>query len=220
MICGAQTKVDPDAPLALRDRAEIDRREGMLSMPHIRPLSEYATRVALSRGSDCALPYFDPCDGGVHARLLFLLEAPGPRAVKSKFVSRNNPDQSAKNMDGLLKEACLPRSQCVLWNIVPWYVGDGRRIRPVNKADINEALPHVNELLCILKQLRAVILVGKPAGSAESALRTLTSLPIYLAPHPSPKVFNTRPEKRSEALTIFRGLTAFVDRVDPFHVSS
>ncbi len=37
------------------------------------------------------IPFFDPLDGDVNARCLFVAEAPGPRAVLSGFVSRDNP---------------------------------------------------------------------------------------------------------------------------------
>jgi hypothetical protein len=65
-----------------------------------------------------------------------LLEAPGGRAVGSGFVSRNNPDETAKNFFLLNQEAGLPRSRTVTWNVVPWYVGSGEKIRAVTDADI------------------------------------------------------------------------------------
>ena len=40
------------------------------------------------------IPHFDPLDGGSNAQVLFLMEAPGPKASASGFVSRNNPDET------------------------------------------------------------------------------------------------------------------------------
>jgi uracil-DNA glycosylase len=201
--------VDADMPYALGELTEVERRREMLSMAHVAPLVAYAHRVQAQR-EECAMPLFDPCDGGVGARVLFLLEAPGPKAVGSTFISRNNPDQTAKNMDSLLKEAGIARGDCLLWNIVPWYIGDGRRIRAVQKRDLAAAIPFLKELLGLLSQLAAVVLVGKHAASAGSTVRALTSVPIYSCPHPSPKVFNVRPEKRIEALATLRRVAEFI----------
>jgi hypothetical protein len=60
-------------------------------------------------GPDHAIPYFDPLDGGVGASVLFLLEAPGPRAVASGFISRDNPDETAKNFHEFNAAAGLAR---------------------------------------------------------------------------------------------------------------
>ena len=76
-------------------------------------------------GEDHKIPQFDPLDGGIDAECLFLLEAPGPKAVNSGFVSRNNPDETAKNFFELNVGAGLERSKTITWNVVPWYVGSG-----------------------------------------------------------------------------------------------
>lgn len=65
------------------------------------------------------MPYFDPADGGVEARCLFLLEAPGPRAVLSGSVSRDNPDQTAENFSKFLTDAGIDRLNTVIWSTVP-----------------------------------------------------------------------------------------------------
>lgn len=195
-----------DLPYALKDPAEMARRRAMLAEPHVEPLATYRREVQNLVGSERSLPDFDPCDGGVNARLLFLLEAPGRRAVSSSFVSRNNPDQTAKNLLQLLQEAGLPRSETVLWNIVPWYVGDGQRIRAVEGADLDEALPHLETLIDLLPNLEAVVLVGKKAAMARAAIARVTSAAIYVCAHPSPKVFNIFPHKRAETLAVLSGL--------------
>jgi hypothetical protein len=51
------------------------------------------------------VPNVDPNDGGIGATVLLLLESPGPRAVASSFVSRDNPDASARNMGCELERA-------------------------------------------------------------------------------------------------------------------
>ena len=53
---------------------------------------------SLRSGLGKAVPDVDPLDGGVNARLLILLETPGPRVLGTGFVSRDNPDGTAANM--------------------------------------------------------------------------------------------------------------------------
>ena len=68
-----------DAPYLLRDPAERVRREAMLTTPHMQPLTEYLAAIKNERGPAYEMPHFDPCDGGIGAKSLFLLEAPGQR---------------------------------------------------------------------------------------------------------------------------------------------
>jgi len=53
--------------------------------------------------------------------------------MSSGFISRDNPDPSARNFRALLAGAGIPREKTVLWNIVPWYIGSGVKIRPATK---------------------------------------------------------------------------------------
>ena len=85
------------------------------------------------------VPYFDPLDGGIDAECLFILEGPGPKAVATRFVSRNNPDETAKNWHNLNEEARIDRRRTAIWNIVPWYLGDGLKIRAAVAADVRQA---------------------------------------------------------------------------------
>jgi uracil-DNA glycosylase len=200
--------LDVDAPFSLADPVEVARRRAMLSLPHMVPLVTFIAGIKGEIGRD--LPMFDPCDGGVKARLLFLLEAPGPKAVASSFISRNNPDQTAKNFNLLLREAELPRRDCALWNIVPWYIGTGERIRAAKRADVVAGLPYLAKLLSRLPELRAIVLVGKAAGSAAHAIGSLSTLPVFSIGHPSPKVFNVYPQKRVEALQVLKSLRRYM----------
>jgi uracil-DNA glycosylase len=169
-----------------------------------------------SLGSTAAIPYFDPWDGGINAEVLFLLEAPGPRAVKAGFISRNNPDESAKNFFILNQEAGIARERTVSWNIVPWYIGSGTRIRPANRTDITQGIRPLEELLPMLTALRAVVLVGQKAGMARRVIGDLLpGVRVFDTPHPSPLFVNNRPENRGRLLTALKEVARFLDDGHP-----
>ncbi len=185
---------DEDAPYALLSPDECARRRALLAaLPSMRPLAEFVQALRLRHGPACVIPDFDPCDGGTEARALFLLEAPGPRARVSGFASRNNPDQTARNLCGLMGAAGIARTDTLLWNIVPWYVGTSSRIRPVTPQDIAEAQAALRGLLALLPRLALIVLVGRKAQSARPFLQTLTPVPIMVTYHMSPQVFNISP---------------------------
>ena len=117
----------PDEPKSLRHSQEREARLVRVDEPHVRELNRLVRHIRDREGLEKQVPFFDPDDGGVEACCLFLLEAPGPRAVGSGFVSRNNPDETAKNFFLLNQDADLDRRLTVSWNIVPWYLGTGTK---------------------------------------------------------------------------------------------
>ena len=130
----AVTRIPMDAPKSLGITAVRGARVSALELPHVEPLSAFVRNLRAKMGPSYTVPYFDPADGGVQADCLFLLEAPGPKAVKSGFVSRNNPDETAKNFFLLNLEAGIDRERTIVWNIVPWYLGSGTKIRPPTRS--------------------------------------------------------------------------------------
>jgi hypothetical protein len=107
------------------------------------PLRDFVQSLRNEIGPEARIPDFDPWDGGTAAEILFLLEAPGAKALFSGFISRNNPDETAKNFFELNAQAGIPRERTITWNIVPWYIGSGSRIRPANN---REPLPYCDFL--------------------------------------------------------------------------
>lgn len=166
-------------------------------------LGPFVDRVR-ARWPDRHVPAFDPQDGGSAARALFLLEAPGPRAVKSGLISRHNPDQTAKAFTKLLAEAGIVPAETILWNVVPWYIGNAEltKIRPARVADLRQAEEHLVELLGLLPALRAVVLVGRKAR--HRSVRALIEreagcrVEVFECYHPSPLVLNGRPHNREK----------------------
>src|SRR5688572_4447496 len=102
-----------DAPKTLRLVEERTARVQALHSEHVAPLKALVDAIRASRERPDDVPYFDPCDAGVAARVLFLLEAPGRRARGSGFVSRNNPDETAKNLFQIQREVGLSRELTV-----------------------------------------------------------------------------------------------------------
>jgi hypothetical protein len=171
----------------------VQRKLALLREPHVAPLSTWVEQVRASGPTDRKVPWFDPTEAGTAASILLLLEAPGGRsAFASGFVSPDNDDQTAENMWNLLREAGIDRARDVVtWNVVPWYVGTGTRIRPVVRDDLEEARPALNELLSLLRAIQVVVLLGRKAARGWRHIGS--ELSAIEAPHPSPLSVNRYP---------------------------
>jgi len=205
-----------DRPKLLGDPLALAQRRQQLSEPHVAPLTQFVVALRQAVGATARVPDFDPWDGGVSAEVLFLLEAPGGRAVGSGFISRNNPDETAKNFFELNREAGIPRRRTVTWNVVPWYIGTDARIRAATRADVEEAAEALRQLLLLLPHLKAVVLIGRAAQRAAPTIRAIRpSARVFLAPHPSPLFVNNRPGNRDRILAVLREVQAFLRDRDP-----
>ena len=186
-------------PRANRDPREVERKRQLLDEPHIAPLTEFVRQLSAERGA--VVPWFDPTEAGTEARILLLFENPGRRADAAQgsgFISADNDDKSAENMWGFFRAAHIDRrSDIVAWNIVPWYLGDDRRIGQVRAADIEEARPALVELLELLPNLRAVLLFGRKAQVGWRRAHLAIDVPVLAAPHPSGRWLNGHPEDRA-----------------------
>ena len=187
----------------LGDPDEQRRRRERLRESHIAPLTDYVEHLRKTLGDNKEIPYFDPYDGGINAKLLFLLEAPGPKAISSGFISRDNPDPTARSMTHIFSECGIPRQETISWNIVPWYVGGEGRIRPVNKKEIKAGIQALKSLQPLLPNIRVVVLMGRKAQSAKSEVENIFQTKVLTCPHPSPRVFRVWPAKREEIKSVF-----------------
>ncbi len=182
----------------------------MLGQPHVAPLTAFVRSIRQRRAAIDLdfqpedVPFFDPLDGGIHARVLFLSEAPGPQAVRSGFISRNNPDSTAENNFRMQSAAGIIRSSTVRWNVVAWYIGDRKRIRPANVLDFGESRPYLRELLGLLKELRIVALLGLKAQAAWDAAEIPCQARVVRTYHLSPLSMNTSIERREHVQASFR----------------
>lgn len=192
--------MDPEDPKSLGDTKVQASRRAAIYAPAVERLNRFVDELRAERGCGPTIPYFDPLDGGVEARALFLLESPGRRAVSSGFVSRNNPDDTAKNFLLFSREAALDRKQVVIWNIVPWYLGSDTRLRTPTKADIAQGSEALVRLLPFLPRLEVAVLVGRSAVVSRPVLTAHSSaLNVLYCPHPSPVYVNRSSQNRDRA---------------------
>lgn len=169
-------------------------------------LERFVGKIRQERKLTNEVPGFDPTNGNENAQYLFLLEAPGGKAVTSGFVSLDNEDQTARNFKAQLKKANINRSDIVIWNVVPWYLGNRSRIRAANSKDVEQGLKYLDDLLGKLKKLKCIVLVGGAARKAHIHLSYTTSVRILSCYHPSPKVINNVPAAMNENIKVFKAL--------------
>lgn len=178
--------------------------ELLKSEPSIRPLHDWSKRLAVKR--DALVPFFDPGDAGIGARVLFLLEAPGPmtnvgnRRPGSGFISVDNNDRTAENLWTHRKQAGLDESVALLWNIVPWYIGvEGKETRKPNRHELKDGAAGLRELLGMLPNLRVIITCGRFAqkGWKKHLADLQERCTVIETWHPSPLALN-RPSRHAE----------------------
>lgn len=171
-------------------RGVNDDRIARLEEPHLLPIMDL---IRAWRRDGLDVPNPDPNDGGVRAKAVFLLESPGPCAVGTNFISRDNPDPSARNMKAVLKLAGLERDETFLWNVVPYCVSTSSRNANASPRQVREAAPLTQKLIDIMPDLRAVVLCGIPA---QRATRYLTiACRVFKTFHPGLRAYN-RPRCR------------------------
>lgn len=183
-----------DSPRTLANPAVVAARKELLkSEPRVQVLREWADELVERRG--VVVPYFDPAEAGVEARVLFLLEAPGPMTHEgnvrpgSGFISVDNNDLTAENTWRARDEAGLAAG-ALAWNMVPWYLGPASR-KPT-AAEVAHGALELRSLLSLLPALEAVVLAGRYAqagwrrhvapfvGSAVTTIETWHPSPLSL----------------------------------------
>ncbi|MCJ2089101.1 uracil-DNA glycosylase [Methylobacterium sp. E-005] len=202
---------EPQAPKSLADPDALAARRALIGAPHIAPVRALAARISAERGAPVPTP--DPLDGGIGARMLFLLETPGPAVLRTGFVTRDSANGTAANLFRFLAEAGIARADTLIWNAVPWLIHpEGALNRAPRRAEVAAAAPYLEPLLDLLPHLAVAVLAGRYAGEAEPAIATLRpGLPIIRIPHPSPTYVCTAPEV---AARIRRGLSEAANLLD------
>lgn len=172
------------------------------AVPHVAPLLRYAAALRARHGE---VPDVDPADGGTEARLLILLETPGPRIGRTGIVSADNPSGTGRNLRRFLGGAGIPRCERVIWNAVPWVIHAGGPNRAPRAAEVREGLAELPDFLALLPRLRVAVLAGRVAGMAAEMVATARpGVAILPMPHPSPTYVCTSPDvaQRIEAALV------------------
>ena len=158
----------------------------------MRVLREFAASLRASHGET---PDFDPADGGPAARILLLLETPGPAVGRTGFVSADNPTGTSANLRRFLASAGLDRRDLAIWNAVPWVIHTGGPNRAPRSEEVRRGLAPLPGLLPLLPSLRCAVLAGRIAALAEPVLHAaIPGLPVFHVPHPSPTYVCTNPD--------------------------
>ena len=163
----------------------------MLAAPHMAALRSFVGRLRALHGP---VPDFDPADGGVAARILLLLETPGPAIWKTGFVSMDNATGTSANLRRFLAEAGVDRTGLAIWNTVPWVIHTGGPNRPPRTGEIRAGLAALPALLPLLPSLHCVVLAGRVAALAEPVVRAAGGVTVVRVPHPSPTYVCTSPD--------------------------
>lgn len=113
------------------------------------------------------------------------------------------PGETAKNFFELNVEAGIDRKKTVVWNAVPWYIGDGQKIRAATPKDLDAGLRPLPRLLALLPGVDTVVLVGRKAQKAARQFDR-GRYAIFTCPHPSPMFVNRSAGNRGRILDALR----------------
>ncbi|WKN15786.1 uracil-DNA glycosylase [Streptomyces sp. JUS-F4] len=204
------------APRALRDPDTLQARlSAVRTELTVKPLNDWVDTLRDRLGDGESVPWFDPASGGIQARSLFLLEAPGQKSMReesalrrtgSGIISVDNDDQTAQNCWTLRAEAGLPYRESLHWNVVPWYLGTVDRIAAPGPTEIQRAAPFLHEVISMLPALEVVVPMGRKAQAGWEAYQERYAPKVHTLPtwHPSPRVFASRPAARQEVLQVLK----------------
>jgi len=170
----------------MRDAAFRQSQVAGTDDQHVAPINALVRRLRDHPGRTW-MPYVAPAYGGVEATVLILARDPGPKTDNqhgndgSGFLCAENDDPSAERLALLLDWVHLRQSECIVWNAYPWYVHGSDETRhglPATYKDVG--VPPLVELLALLPNLRAVVLLG---GDAQDTWKRLEKrhpeLPSY-----------------------------------------
>jgi len=176
----------------LSDPDALDARAALLGEPHMLALEAWRRDMTSEARP---LPHADPLDGGDAARVLLLLETPGPGAERLRFVSRDNPTGTGRNLRRFLEQAGIARGDVLIWNAVPWVIhAPGARNRAVRAGEVRDGLAMLPGFLTLLPRLAAVVTMGRVARGAAAAIAAARPEAAVIAvPHPSPTIVCTSP---------------------------
>ncbi|NKY19034.1 hypothetical protein [Tsukamurella spumae] len=127
------------------------------------------------------VPYVAPTYGGTNARLLALLQDPGPRTDAanrdgSGMLCIENADPTATRYKSLLATSGIDVSDIQAWNAFAWRPTTqdrgGRRVLAPSEVDLRDSTDALARLVRLLPRLRVALLHGRHARDAWLRLGT------------------------------------------------
>ncbi|KAF0969887.1 uracil-DNA glycosylase [Gordonia sp. YY1] len=179
--------------------------------PHVARINKLVDRLRAEH-PERFIPYVAPTYGGENARVLALLQDPGPKTNPenmngSGMLCIENVDGSAERYKMFLAKYGIDVCDIQAWNAFPWYATTSQKYgsdgtASYSPADLDDATQALAELVYRLPRLRAVLLhglVARDAWARLDALRPNLTEGVVPIPswHTSPKVVD--PATKSKA---------------------
>jgi hypothetical protein len=199
-----------------RRGSERQRRWEHRYADQVKGLNQLVDELRSGRGGDESIPYVDPDSGGVGARVLLLMQDPGPKASVttggSGFLSWDNDDDSAERICLALAKVGLSWAELVPWNTVPWYTGG--TVRSADKQ--RGGLILRSRLVPLLPKLMGVVTMGNVAHGGWEQTGTGLHLRHFRTFHTSGRgITNGGQQTKQEGLDhvegTFRAIKAFLE---------
>lgn len=174
----------------------LTERKSRIWDAHVAPINGLADEIAAWRNLEPGLvPYVDPDQGGIHARVLLLLDNPSTMAeagTGSGLLSLDNDDGTASNLRAALARHNIDWKLVTSWNVCPFPTANGKNSDSL-KSERTAAAPWTRRLISLLPQLEIVLPFGVPAreGWRKANIRRagLHDFDGIEIPHPSRRGF-------------------------------
>ncbi|OZG26383.1 uracil-DNA glycosylase [Williamsia sp. 1138] len=148
------------------DPAVVADKMSRIRDAHVAPLNRLADNIADSQGLPRGhVPYVDPDQGGVKARLLVLLDNPSTKAeagTGSGLLSLDNNDRTARNCREAYARHNVSWSDVVHWNVVPFPVA-GAKNGGSTPAERSQAAQWTEQFVDLCPRVEFVLLLGVAA---------------------------------------------------------
>jgi uracil-DNA glycosylase len=138
---------------------------------HVAPFNHFVDELRKDDNRGWA-PYIAPMHGGTYARLLTVLQDPGPGTqdqIGSGFLCIENNDPTAINLDNIFKQHRIAVNDLLPWNSYPWYINSQK---PPNVDQRRAGTKPLKIVVDLLPRLRVVVLLGVYAHDSWKRLET------------------------------------------------
>ncbi|CAM4321247.1 uracil-DNA glycosylase [Nocardia ninae] len=165
------------------DRTVRDEKKSRIRQSHVAPLNHLADHIADAEGLPRGfVPYVDPDQGGVHARVLVLLDNPSTKAQAARdggsgLLSLDNDDWTAKNCREAYAANGIDWSQVVHWNVCPFPIS--RDNGGSTAAERSRGARWTREMVDLLPELEIVLCLGRAAEDGWKRAAVRRSLYIF-----------------------------------------